>query len=94
MGTASTRIALMMVLLMALLNVLLFFVGNLIQRIKSAYRHYNTTNGRNPSGNESNRVASSIEATLLVLVQSRSSAEVCGCSTSVWDTMLCMMFSK
>ncbi|MDO5324646.1 MAG: hypothetical protein Q4G06_11570 [Clostridia bacterium] len=36
MRTASTRIALMM----ALLNVLLFFVGNLIQRIKSAYRHY------------------------------------------------------
>lgn len=36
MGTASTRIA----LVMALLNVLLFFGGNLIQRIKSAYRRY------------------------------------------------------
>lgn len=36
MGTASTRIA----LVMALLNVLLFFGGNLIQRVKSAYRRY------------------------------------------------------
>lgn len=36
MGTASTRIA----LVMALLNVLLFFGGNLIQRVKSAYRCY------------------------------------------------------
>ena len=36
MGNASTRIA----LAMALVNVLLFFGGNLIQRVKSAYRRY------------------------------------------------------
>lgn len=36
MGDASSRIALMM----ALLNVLLFFGGDMIQRIKSAYRRY------------------------------------------------------
>ncbi|MGN0185465.1 MAG: rhomboid family intramembrane serine protease [Aristaeellaceae bacterium] len=36
MGNASSRIA----LVMALLNVLLFFGGNLIQRVKSAYRRY------------------------------------------------------
>ena len=36
MGNASSRIA----LVMALLNVLLFFGGNLIQRVKSAYRCY------------------------------------------------------
>lgn len=30
----------------------------------------------------------------LFLVQSRSCAEGCGCSVSVWGTMLCMMFSR
>ncbi|MGN0801794.1 MAG: rhomboid family intramembrane serine protease [Candidatus Faecivicinus sp.] len=36
MGNASSRIA----LVMALVNMLLFFGGNLIQRVKSAYRRY------------------------------------------------------